>query len=178
MNFASPNQAPRRNIELKARCRDLTKAAAAARAVGASPTAVLNQLDTYFHCPNGRLKLREVDGRSAELIWYARPDSTNFRGSDYYVVPITQPAHAKSALTAALGVRGEVRKRRELLLWHNVRIHLDRVDQLGDFVEFEAVIGPDDDEVTAHERLATLTAALSIQSADRVAVSYSDLLGL
>ena len=84
----------------------------------------------------------------------------------------------KAALTSALGLRGEVRKRRELLLWHNVRIHLDHVDQLGDFVEFEAVVAHTDDEATAHERLQTLAAALAINPADRIAVSYSDLLGI
>jgi len=34
-----------------------------------------------------------------------------------------------------------VSKRREIYLWHNVRIHLDAVTGLGSFVEFEAVLG-------------------------------------
>src|SRR5689334_17484691 len=116
---------PRRNIELKARCADLARAAQAAEQLGATRQGILDQLDTYFHCRDGRLKLRETAGppssaAEAQLIWYARPDSTDFRGSNYYVLPIPKPLETRLALTAALGVRGEVRKRRELWLWHNV----------------------------------------------------------
>ena len=46
----------------------------------------------------------------------------------------------KTALVAALGIRGVVHKRREIYLWHNVRIHLDEVAGLGALVEFEAVL--------------------------------------
>jgi hypothetical protein len=47
----------RRNIELKARCPNLAAARAAALRVGATPVGVLEQLDTYFRVPHGRLKL-------------------------------------------------------------------------------------------------------------------------
>jgi adenylate cyclase class IV len=169
----------KRNIELKARCGDLASAAEAARALGATFSGVLEQLDTYFHARDGRLKLREIAGQAeAQLIWYARPDSVELRGSDYYVVPVGYPVEARAALSAALGVRGEVRKRRDLWLWQNVRIHLDDVESLGTFVEFEAVLADDRDEGASLERLAILTDALRIRPADRVAVSYGDLLGL
>ncbi|MEO6434421.1 MAG: class IV adenylate cyclase [Tepidisphaeraceae bacterium] len=167
-----------RNIELKARCADLARAADAARALGAADAGELRQLDTYFVVPSGRLKLRETDGKPAELIWYRRADDVAFRGSDYYVLPIPQPIETKVALISALGCRGEVRKRRQLLLWHNVRIHLDDVTGLGTFLEFEAVIGDDADEVVSMERLARLREALDVRDEARVAVSYSDLLGL
>jgi adenylate cyclase class 2 len=171
--------APRRNIELKARCADLSSAARAAEQIGAARQGVLDQLDTYFHCRHGRLKLRETAGDAdAQLIWYARPDSTDFRGSDYYVLPIPKPQETRLALSAALGVRGEVRKRRDLWLWHNVRIHLDDVATLGTFVEFEAVMGEGDSDEESLDRLTTLTRAMDIGQTDHVAVSYSDLLGL
>ena len=168
---------PRRNIELKARCRDLDRAAVAAVSLGASRQGELIQIDTYFRVASGRLKLREIEGSGAELIWYERPDHVAFRASDYFVVPVAHPQQMKAALARALGVRGEVRKRRQLLLWHNVRIHLDQVEELGSFIELEAVI-TDEAEATSHERLATLTRALHIEDADRIAGSYSDLLGI
>jgi adenylate cyclase, class 2 len=169
----------RRNIELKARCADLSRAARAAEQLGAGRQGLLEQLDTYFHCRQGRLKLRETAGDAeAQLIWYARPDSTDFRGSDYYVLPIPKPLETRLALSAALGVRGKVSKRRELWLWHNVRIHLDEVAALGTFVEFEAVVEPGESEEQSLDRLATLTRALNIGEVDRIAVSYSDLLGI
>jgi adenylate cyclase class IV len=172
------NHAPARNLELKARCGNLAHAARAALSLGAAPAGVLHQIDTYFHVPHGRLKLREISGKPGELIWYQRANSTGFRGSDYYVLPVIKFAETLAALTGALGVRGEVRKRRELYLWHNVRIHLDDVEGLGTFVEFEAVIDDRADEPVSHQRLATLTQALGITDANRIAVSYSDLAGL
>jgi adenylate cyclase, class 2 len=169
---------PNRNIELKARCVDLRRAADAATALGATRAGELRQLDTYFRFQPGRLKLREADGRAAELIAYERADDVALRNSDYHVIPISHPADLKAALAKRLGLRGEVRKRRELLLWHNVRIHLDDVAGLGTFLEFEAVISPADDEAVSLERLARLAAALAVRDEDRIAVSYADLAGL
>src|SRR5687767_10011710 len=171
-------QSPRRNMELKARCADLRRAADAAAALGATRVGELRQLDTYFRVASGRLKLRETEGREAELIAYHRPDNVAVRDSDYHVVPVPRPAETKAALAMTLGLRGEVRKRRELWMFHNVRIHLDDVAGLGTFVEFEAVVSPADDEAVSRGRLAWLTEALAIGDEDRIAVSYSDLLGL
>src|SRR5688500_12172405 len=168
----------RRNIELKARCTDLAAARKTALAVGAEGVGTLEQTDTYFRASQGRLKLRETIGKPAELIWYTRPDNTDARGSDYQLVPVPDPDAFKAALAAAMGVRGVVKKRRELLMWHNVRIHLDDVEHLGTFVEFEAVLTDSSDEKTSYERLLTLTDALGIVDADRMATSYSDQLGL
>jgi predicted adenylyl cyclase CyaB len=139
---------------------------------------VLEQTDTYFRANHGRLKLRETKQKQAELIGYDRPDHRDARGSDYRLVAVMDPDALKAALSEALGVRGVVKKRRELLTWHNVRIHLDVVEHLGTFIEFEAVLTDSSDETTSFERLETLTRALRIDDADRIATSYCDQLGL
>src|SRR6266568_3430237 len=100
----------RRNIELKARCPDLDRARAASRTLGATFDRAMRQVDTYFRVAHGRLKLREIDQNRAELIWYQRPDSIGYRGSDYTIVPAPDPGALKAALAAACGLRGEVRK--------------------------------------------------------------------
>lgn len=138
----------------------------------------MTQCDTYFRVSHGRLKLREIDGGSAELIWYDRRDAVEYRGSDYTVVPIPDPALMKAALIAANGLRGEVRKTRDLWMYHNVRIHLDTVVGLGSFIEFEAVMSEGEDETASINRLGQLHAALAISKSDHRAASYSDLLGL
>src|SRR5437899_1379318 len=115
----------RRNLELKARCHDLEAIRPIVRELCGADGDVESQSDTYFQAPMGRLKLREIQGRPAVLVSYARPSLSEFRGSDYYLVPISEPALLKAALTAALGVRGVVEKRRLIYWWHNVRIHLD-----------------------------------------------------
>lgn len=166
----------RRNIELKSKCADLATARDAALRLGAIPAGTLEQIDTYFHCARGRLKLRETVARGAELIAYERPDSLEARASDYHLIPIEAPQPLKQGLAIALGVRVVVVKRRELLLWHEVRIHLDEVEGLGAFVEFEAVLDAVEDEASGHERVATLAAALMLRPEDRIATSYSDLI--
>jgi len=164
------------NLERKSRHQDLAAAGATVVRRGAHVHSEEAQVDTYFHVPHGRLKLREINGISATLIAYDRPDQEGSRLSSYHLVPVFHTAGLKAALAAALGVRGVVRKRRTIYLWHNVRIHLDEVEGLGTFVEFEAVLGPDEDEATAEVRLEELGRALAIDATAYLAPSYADLL--
>lgn len=167
----------RRNIELKARYADLDFARKICHEIGAKFDRVMEQTDTYFRSAHGRLKLREY-ASAAELIWYERPDGVEYRGSDYYVVPVADAALLNAALSAACGVRGVVRKHRELFLYHNLRIHLDRVEELGNFIEFEAVMGEAEDERASRQRLDELHRALKIRDEDHESGSYSDLMGI
>ena len=100
------------------------------------------------------------------------------RGSDYQLVSISDSAALLAALTAALGVRGAVVKRRELWMWQRVRIHLDEVERLGTFIELEAVMAAAEPDELGQQKVATLRERLQIADADLVGVSYSDLLGL
>lgn len=168
----------KRNIELKARCKSLSAAREAARAMGAEQAGILEQRDTYFVAKHGRLKLRETSGKPAELIAYARDNAAAVRGSDYQLVSVPDPAALIAALTAALGLRGAVIKRRELWMWQGVRIHLDEVAGLGTFVELEAVMGADEPDEIGQQKVAVLREQLGIADEDLVGVSYSDLLGL
>jgi predicted adenylyl cyclase CyaB len=164
-----------RNIEIKARCLNLASARERAAALGAQPAGLLVQRDTYFHVPHGRLKLREINGETAELIQYSRPDATEARASDYLVVPVADPTLLREALARALGIRAVVAKRRELYLWRHSRIHLDDVEGLGSFLELETVL-TEQSEADAREEIAAAVAALGIRDEDRVALSYVDLI--
>lgn len=164
-----------RNLEIKAICSDLDDAAARARALGAERVAVLRQRDTYFHCAHGRLKLREIADSGAELIAYDRPDQPGARYSAFWVVPIPDPARLREALGHALGIRGVVAKTRTLYRYRHTRIHLDRVEGLGDFVELEtAADGRPDAEVAAE--CAAVRTALAIGEDALLSGSYLDLL--
>ena len=160
------------NIEIKYRCADLRAVEAAALDFGAVDHGLLVQRDTYFRCASGRLKLREIEGASAELIGYHRPDAAEARASDYTVVKVADAAGILAALTATLGVVNVVAKRRRLLLWENVRIHLDEVEGLGTFAEFESVMSKG---VEAAATLAELLAELRPALGDVLSQSYSDL---
>jgi homotetrameric cytidine deaminase len=165
---------PRRNVEIKARDPDPATTLERALALGASDEGVLVQRDTYFGGARGRLKLREQEPGGAQLIAYARPDSDKARTSSYRLADVGDPAAVREALDAALGTRVVVAKRRHLLLWEGVRIHLDAVEGLGSFVELEGVAAPESDLAREHELVARVRDELGL--GEPVPGSYSDLL--
>ena len=164
-----------RNIELKAHDPDPGRSLEVSLALGATDEGWLQQLDTYFRVAHGRLKLREQDG-AAELIQYQRTDEAIERASNYRIIPIDDPDALKDALAAALGILVAVEKSRHLLLWRNVRIHLDEVPGLGSFIELEAVAEPDSDLSAEYQNVAELRGALGITDERILAVGYSDAL--
>jgi predicted adenylyl cyclase CyaB len=162
------------NVELKARLADPEQTLARALALGAQDQGTLTQRDTYFPARYGRLKLREIDGQAAELIAYSRTDDSDAALSRY--VRATASADTAEALDSVLGTRVVVAKQRRLLLHGNVRIHLDAVEGLGSFLEFEAVLGPQDSRADGEAKVAHLQQALGISADDLIAVGYADLL--
>ena len=82
----------------------------------------------------------------------------------------------KAALTATLGVKVVVCKERRLIVWEGVRIHLDRVAELGSFIEFEALASPGACQLAEEEaKVSQLRAVLEIADVDLVGGSYCDL---
>src|SRR3954468_11222024 len=167
---------PRRNVELKARDPDPERSLERCVALGAEDRGELRQRDTYFAARRGRLKLREQEPGAAELIAYERADAAEARESRYRIAPGGEPEALREALDAALGTVVVVDKRRRLFLWEGVRIHLDRVEGLGAFVELEGVAADGSDLAREADRVARLRAELDIGDAAIEAASYSDLL--
>jgi len=169
-----------RNVELKARDHDPARSLERALALGAEDRGEIRQRDTYFVGARGRLKLREQETGGSplwdELIEYSRADSADARTSSYRRVPVADAAPLLEALDAAYGTLGTVIKRRRLLLWEGVRIHLDEVEGLGSYLELEAVADADSDLSGEREKVERLRAEFGIEDEDLVATSYSDLL--
>lgn len=166
-------EAPRSNLEFKAPHRDLAQARACARALGARPEAVLQQTDHYYQAPSGRLKLRVVPAAPAQLIGYARPEA-EVRYSRFRIVEVADAAALDALLADTLGRRVSVIKTREWWSWRECRLHLDEVQQLGAFVEFEVLSAGDRADDAG--RLAALLAAFGYTATDGIAGSYVDLL--
>lgn len=169
------------NLEAKFACDDLTAAERGAVELGASFGGELRQVDTYFRVTRGRLKLREqlAPAATAELIRYDRADDRSIRLSRYERLPIDDPRGFATLLTAALGEPWAiVRKTRRLYRFEAARIHLDRVEELGDFLEIEVVLPPERREPNASDRDLAARVAVAIGALpDRLhARSYSDLL--
>ncbi|MDJ0848535.1 MAG: class IV adenylate cyclase [Myxococcota bacterium] len=164
------------NVEFKARCRDLAEALRRAEAVATERLGLDHQVDTYFATRSGRLKLRESSLSGGQLVPYLRPDLAGPRRSDYRVIPVDDPAGTKRLLAEILGIECVVEKEREILLYENVRIHLDRVAGLGDFLELEAVFdGTPAAEAEQDRKIAFLRKELGVRDEDLVPVSYENL---
>jgi len=131
-----------RNIEIKARVIDLQAMRSRVAAIADHAPQTLRQEDVFFTVPLGRLKLRTQNG-AAELIYYLRENSSGPRESNYLRIPIPDPSATRAMLALVHGERGIVRKTRWLYLVGQTRIHLDRVENLGDFVELEVVLRDD-----------------------------------
>ena len=166
-----------RNVEIKARIDHIEAMLPIARAVSGDEPHVIDQDDTFFPCADGRLKLRDFGDGSGELIHYRRADDTGPKTSDYVRSPTASPATLREALARALGTLGRVRKRRWLLMLGRTRIHLDRVEGLGDFLELEVVLHEGESEAEGVEEALRLLAALGVDPARLLSGAYLDLLG-
>jgi len=166
------------NIEIKAHCEDLDRAEKNLQSLGAGPAGTVHQKDTYFRTDKGRLKLREIGPGEAHLIFYRRENIPGPKRSDYEVAFTSDPEALRNMLQDVMGTWIEVDKKRKVWLWENVRIHLDEVKGLGQFVELEAVIDMEEgrDLGDSQERVEMLLRALEIQPDQLVGESYSDML--
>jgi predicted adenylyl cyclase CyaB len=164
-----------RNIEAKFRIADFPAAERAAGRLGYVRRGVLRQRDTFFAVPRGKLKLREEGEGAAALIYYRRGVQDAMMVSDYEIVSVAGAERMRAMLAEALGVLAEVRKERTLLTRGNMRLHLDRVEGLGDFGEIEAVVGASADEAACRIAAAELLAALGIAPSALIEVSYFEL---
>jgi predicted adenylyl cyclase CyaB len=165
-----------RNIEVKARIDRIDAVMPRARALAQRDAERIVQDDTFFRVPHGRLKLREFADGSAELIHYHRPDTVEAKLSDYRRVPVADAAALREALERALGLLGRVRKQRWLLLAGQTRIHLDRVDGLGEFIELEVVLRDEQTEADGVRIADQLMHELGLARAEPIAGAYLDLL--
>lgn len=165
-----------RNIEIKARLRNLADTLALAMPLADGPSELIAQDDTFFRTARGRLKLRAFADGSGELIYYERPDQAGPKASFYVRSPVASPDSLREALTLAHGQIGRVRKQRTLLMVGRARIHLDQVEGLGDFLELEVVLADSESEAGGMAQAHALMTRLGIEAKQLVQGAYLDLL--
>jgi len=164
------------NVEIKAHCADLSQIRDILTSKHAMFKGTAHQIDTYFKCRMGRLKLRE-DQFESTLIHYVREEIAGPKKSQVTLYTTNAPATLKESLKKSLGILTIVDKKREIYWIDNVKFHLDTVDKLGEFVEIEAI---DYDGTLGAEKLyqqCNLYLELfGIQTSQLIRDSYSDLL--
>jgi predicted adenylyl cyclase CyaB len=164
------------NIEIKAILRDRAAAEIVAAALSGNGPEILRQTDVFFRSDGARLKLRILGHDRGELIRYERANLAEVRPSRYTIARTPDPELLLDILTRALGQAGTVKKTRQLFLVGQTRVHIDAVEDLGDFLELEVVLGPGQSEAEGSKVALELLAKFHIDSRDLLADAYVDLL--
>jgi adenylate cyclase class 2 len=162
------------NVEFKAELRDPGLARSICRALGAQQVADLEQVDTYYRLADARLKKRETTGEPTEWILYDRPNQVGSKISTFHIYSEDEASERFGEVPRRPWV--VVRKHRELWMHDQVRIHIDDVEGLGSYLEFEALICARQKKEDAEEAVLSLRKQLGPAIGEQVAVSYSDLL--
>lgn len=166
-----------RSIGVKARIASVEAMLPRVAALADGPPERIEQDDTFFCCPNGRLTLRAFAGGGGELLFYRRPAGAGPRESWCRRVPASEPDALRVLLSEALGEIGRVRKRRLVFMIGAIRAHLDQVSGLGDFLELEAAQAPGQDAEVGRAPILDLLDRLDITPVQLIEGAYIELLG-
>ena len=131
------------NLELKHYCPDFKKVRKILKEIGAKKEIIKNQKDYFFKLPDinkeksPRIKLR-IEGTKQTLVYYQRPSFV--KGKDTASTVKLYDVKDKQLLpflTASLGVKAIVDKKREVWRKTNTVFHLDNVKGVGGIFEIE-----------------------------------------
>jgi predicted adenylyl cyclase CyaB len=137
---------------------------------------MIHQEDVFFHAEAGRLKLRIFAADCGELIRYERADTADARLSQYSIAATSDPQALFEILSKILGIAGVVKKDRTLYLMGQTRIHIDRVQDLGDFLELEVVLRPGQSAAEGKAIVEALLVEFGIGADQLIGEAYIDLL--
>jgi predicted adenylyl cyclase CyaB len=163
------------NIEIKARITNMGEMLTTVSGLADHGPEEILQDDTFFFCPNGRLKLRELSPNEGQLIFYKRDDKSGPKESFYVISPTDSPESLRETLSLAYGQSGRIKKHRTLLMIGRTRIHLDRVEGLGDFLELEVVLAEGENQEHGVIIADDLVKRLGISSQQLLDRAYIDL---
>jgi predicted adenylyl cyclase CyaB len=164
------------NIEIKVPLPERPAVERRLEELGAQRQWARRQRDTFFEVVSGWLKLREAEGAGPELIAYQRSTAeTGPRPSEYEIAALPDAELWKRLLGRVLPQEVVVAKERTLWLYRHTRIHLDRVDDLGDYLELETV-AREIDLAEAREESDHVIEALHLDRSTFLARPYRDLL--
>lgn len=164
------------NVEYKCELRDPELIRAVLAHIGGRPVGTVRQRDTYYKLFNGRLKKRENDGEPAEWILYHRLNRLASKLSHFTILDETEARERYGSRDMPVWV--VVDKTRELWMFGSVRIHLDSVDGLGQFLEIEALVTPRRHIGRCHRLVRGLLKKFGPALGEPISCSYSDMIAL
>ncbi len=164
------------NYEFKARTTELEKLEKKLLELNPKFIGEDTQTDTYFNVAKGRLKLREGNIENS-LIYYERENTADAKQSDILLHQHTPDKTLKDILIKVHGIKVIVEKKRRIYFIDNVKFHFDTIEELGTFIEVEAI---DNNGTLGIEKLKEqadkYAEFFNIQPASFIALSYSDIL--
>lgn len=128
-----------KNFEFKARVNSLEECEDQLLRLNPKNFGIDHQIDTYFNAQKGRLKLREIIGKESKLIDYNRENILGSKKSDILLYTHETNESLKNILSNQLGVKAIIDKKRRIYGIENVKFHFDTVENLGTFIEVEAI---------------------------------------
>lgn len=163
------------NIELKARCGNPEKIRNFLLENNAKYIGEDHQIDTYYNSNHGRLKIRRGNIENS-LVFYKRDDTPEQKESE--IILENNPSEdLEKILTITNQILVKVDKRREIYFIGNVKFHIDRVENLGSFMEMEVI--SENDSIPREELIKQFNyykERLNIQDLDLINKSYSDMI--
>ncbi len=127
-----------KNFEFKAKIEEIEKYEKMLLELKPKFIGIDHQIDTYFNAQFGRLKLREGNIENA-LINYDRENVSGSKQSQIILYKDEPNSALKNILTRQLGVKVIVDKKRKIYFIENVKFHFDLVENIGTFLEVEAI---------------------------------------
>jgi len=165
-----------KNIEIKAIIDDIENLYRKIKKISTEGPELLIQKDIFYKFPLGRLKLRQINDSSSEVIYYIRPNIGGPKTSKYYRLKLSNPKKIEKILKFLLGIKGVVEKRREVFFIGQTRVHIDSVDSLGEFIELEVVLQANDSVSYGLDVAKKLIAYLDIKKNLLIEKSYLEML--
>ncbi len=165
-------------VELKAQIQDRESVRKLLLNNGGEYIGHYHQVDAYFTVPRGRLKIRELGGlKKAHLIFYEREDVRGPKESRVWKAQVPNPTDMKELLSQVLPICAIVDKDREIYMCNGIQVHLDKVENLGEFLEFEKEV-PEEPKAIQQGRvdLQTLLKKLDISVQTLQKKSYCEMI--
>lgn len=159
------------NLELKIKIDSLDSLIEKLKSINAKQDSVLLQKDIYYKVPKGLLKLR-IENESKTLILYNRDETSENRWSDFNLLNLNDD-YAEEFFSKIFKVEVIVEKERKLFWFNNTRIHLDKVKQLGNFLELETLMI--NGKTDAKKRFDEIVKLLNLDLSKQIRKSYKNL---
>jgi predicted adenylyl cyclase CyaB len=163
------------NIELKARCDNPERVREFLLENNAEYKGEDHQIDTYYNTKHGRLKIRRGNIEDS-LVFYKRDDTPEQKESQI-ILEANPSKDLEKILALTNGILVRVDKKREIYFIGNVKFHIDRIENLGSFMEIEAI--SENNQIPREELIKQFSyykEKLHIQDVDLINKSYSDMI--